>query len=184
MVSTGFDSDESDHSPLYYIPFFLHTMSLLQGVLRSHTTDALDKRLSNVSISQQIHPNQEKDDSDDELVNVVRPRPSVRSFCVSHFVFQVSVPGTPARSRPSSRPQSPTRRAVGRLAPGPLHLGGSRKVSNDPLKVFPTDLSQKIFNRLSITDLARCAQVSRKWSNSQTLNYGLCDRQCLCITGL
>jgi len=122
-------------------------MSLLQDVLRSHTTDTLEKHISNISL------NPDRDDSDDELVNVV------------------SVPGTPARSRPPSRPQSPTRRAVGRPAPGPLHLGGSRKPSNDPLKAFPTELSQKVFSRLSIGDLAKCAQVSRKWSKSQTLNY-------------
>jgi hypothetical protein len=38
-------------------------MSLLQDVLRSHTTDTLDKQ------------NPDKDDSDDELVNVVRITP-------------------------------------------------------------------------------------------------------------
>lgn len=88
--------------------------------------------------------------------------------------LKVSLPGTPARSVPPSRPQSPTPRAAGRPAPGPLHLVAStlRKPTKDPLKIFPTDLSQKIFNRLSIKELAKCARVSRKWSKSQTLNYG------------
>ena len=48
-------------------------MSLLQDVLRSHTTDTLDKQLSITSTyqrTQQLNP--DKDDSDDELVNVVR----------------------------------------------------------------------------------------------------------------
>jgi hypothetical protein len=48
-------------------------MSLLQGVLRSHTstTDTLDKRLKNINLNHTNPPN-DKDESDDEqLVNVV-----------------------------------------------------------------------------------------------------------------
>ena len=51
------------------------TMSLLQDVLRSHTADALplEKRLSNVRLSPSQRPtsDEDKDDSDDDLVNVV-----------------------------------------------------------------------------------------------------------------
>jgi len=43
--------------------------------------------------------------------------------------------------------------------------------SKDPLRAFPTEVSQRIFGLLSIRDLARCARVSKKWSRSQTLNY-------------
>jgi len=43
--------------------------------------------------------------------------------------------------------------------------------NTDPLKAFPTDISQRIFARLSIKDLANCSRVSRKWNKSQTLNY-------------
>jgi hypothetical protein len=57
------------------------TMSLLQDVLRSHTTDNLDKQLSNASISQRTPPNPDKDDSDDELVNVVCIAPLLVLSC-------------------------------------------------------------------------------------------------------
>lgn len=50
-------------------------MSLLQDVLRSHTADALplEKRLSNVRLSpsQRSTSDDDRDDSDDDLVNVV-----------------------------------------------------------------------------------------------------------------
>ena len=48
------------------------TMSLLQDVLRS-TADAafIERRLNNISVSQR-HSQSSADDSDDELVNVVR----------------------------------------------------------------------------------------------------------------
>lgn len=64
LVSELFDSaiDHLSHSD---------TMSLLQDVLRSHTTDSLDKQLPNDSIFHRTPPNPDKDDSDDELVNVV-----------------------------------------------------------------------------------------------------------------
>ncbi|KAJ7604759.1 hypothetical protein B0H17DRAFT_1120778 [Mycena rosella] len=117
-------------------------MSLLQGVLRSHVPDskAIEKRLNKVAQSTS------SDESDDELVNVV------------------SLPGTPARTRPPS----PTRNgAAARPLPGPLHLSSRR----DLLKALPTEISQRIFGRLSIKDLATCALVSKKWSRSQTINY-------------
>src|ERR1700691_6076288 len=69
-------------------------MSLLQGVLRSHTTtDTLDKRLSNASISQRTQLNPDKDDSDDELVNVVCPLISPLSMTYVHpYRYQYLVP--------------------------------------------------------------------------------------------
>ena len=48
----------------------------------------------------------------------------------------------------------------------------SARPTTDPLKAFPTEVSQRIFGCLSIKELAKCARVSRKWSKSQTLNYG------------
>ncbi|KAH7926224.1 hypothetical protein BV22DRAFT_1087603 [Leucogyrophana mollusca] len=124
-------------------------MSLLQGVLRSQNVDAMDKKFANTSISNA------GDDSDDELVNVV------------------SLPGTPARSRapsrPSSRPVSPTRRGFARMPPVPFTP--TKGPSLDPLKFFPTQVSQRIFRWLEISDLAVCSRVSRKWNKSQTINY-------------
>ncbi|KAI0692603.1 hypothetical protein BC835DRAFT_1307061 [Cytidiella melzeri] len=125
-------------------------MSLLQDVLRTQTLDSLDKTLAGTHISQDDH-----EDSEDELVNVV------------------SMPGTPARSRPASRPASratsPSRK--GNLR-GPLHLSAlSSRPQKDPLRILPTDVSQRIFSQLSIKELAKCARVSRRWSKSQTLNY-------------
>ncbi|RDB29650.1 hypothetical protein Hypma_014987 [Hypsizygus marmoreus] len=119
-------------------------MSLLQGVLRS-TADsaAIEKKLKTVDLSDRNHI--ATDDSDDDLVTVV------------------SLPGTPDRTRPSS----PVRGAAARPLKGPLHLSPRR----DPLKVFPTEVSQRIFSRLSKKDLSKCALVSKKWRRSQTLNY-------------
>ncbi|KAJ7451031.1 hypothetical protein FB451DRAFT_1284466 [Mycena latifolia] len=115
-------------------------MSLLQDVLRSHVPDpkAIERRLNAQGNS--------SDESDDELVNVV------------------SLPGTPARTRPPS----PTRNgAAARPLPGPLHISSRR----DLLKALPTEISQRIFGRLSLKNLATCALVSKKWSRSQTINY-------------
>ncbi|KAN0121388.1 hypothetical protein V8E52_003284, partial [Russula decolorans] len=67
------------------------------------------------------------DDSDDELVNAFSP------------------PG-PARSRPSTRSSS-SRGTPGRLA-HKLALTASAKQSTDPLRVFPTEISQRIFTLL------------------------------------
>ncbi|KAI0344190.1 hypothetical protein BDW22DRAFT_1406597 [Trametopsis cervina] len=127
-------------------------MSLLQDVLRTQTLESLDKTLAGTHISREDNA-----DSEDELVSVV------------------SVPGTPARSRPASRPTSratsPTR-SNQRTARGALHLSAlSSRTQKDPLRVLPTDVSQRIFGHLSIKQLAQCARVSRRWSKSQTLNY-------------
>ncbi|GJE91991.1 F-box protein [Phanerochaete sordida] len=122
-------------------------MSLLQDVLRTQTLDHLDKTLASTHID---------DQSEDELVDVV------------------SLPGTPSRSRAGSRPSSrPTSRAASprRAARSLLQVSTPGKPATDPLKAFPTEISQRIFGMLSIKDLARCARVSRKWSKSQTLNY-------------
>ncbi|KAJ7223192.1 hypothetical protein GGX14DRAFT_657623 [Mycena pura] len=118
-------------------------MSLLQDVLRSNVLDskAVVKRLNKV-----VQQGSLSDESDDELVNVV------------------SLPGTPARTRPPS----PTRAgAAARPLPGPLHLSSR----SDLLKALPTEISQRIFRDLSLKDLAKCALVSKKWNRSQTINY-------------
>ncbi|KAI0313049.1 hypothetical protein OF83DRAFT_1143167 [Amylostereum chailletii] len=125
------------------------TSSLLQGLLRQTASDALDNTKQRSGASPPLD-----DSSDDELVNVV------------------SLPGTPSRSRAPSRPPSPTGRgAARRLAPGPLLLNSNSKRSTDPLKVLPTEVTQRVFAQLAIRDLARCARVSRKWKKSQTINY-------------
>ncbi|PCH33081.1 hypothetical protein WOLCODRAFT_21720 [Wolfiporia cocos MD-104 SS10] len=129
-------------------------MSLLQDVLRTQTLDSLDKQLGSVAgHSGRATPNH---DSDDELVGVF------------------SAPGSPAsHSRPSSRPVSPGPGA-GRPTRRPHHLVSSanaQRLSSDPVRAFPTDVIQRIFSRLSIRDLARCARVSKKWNRSQSINY-------------
>ncbi|KAF5356124.1 hypothetical protein D9756_004286 [Leucocoprinus leucothites] len=87
-------------------------------------------------------------DSDDEIVNVA----------------------SPITSPSNTRPSSPTLKgAAGRKVPKPLHL--STRSRTDPLRALPTDLSQRIFSRLSLSDLARCSRVSKKWNRSQTINY-------------
>ncbi|RXW15080.1 hypothetical protein EST38_g10776 [Candolleomyces aberdarensis] len=86
-----------------------------------------------------------KDDSDDDYINVV------------------SLPNTPGATRPSS-PTGRNNRPV-----RPLIISSSRK---DPLRAFPTEVSQRIFNKLPVRDLAKCALVCKKWGRSQTINYG------------
>jgi len=124
-------------------------MSLRQDVLRSLTLAELSTERK-----QNISNRQSDEDSDDELINVT------------------STPGTPARSRapsrPSSRPVSPTRRANPKALSSTL---APKVTSLDPLKAFPTQISQRIFRWLTITELASCSRVSRKWNKSQTLNY-------------
>jgi len=154
-------------------------MSLLQDVLRSDVlrslkSEPLDKQLGRISLSRRNSDNttatrgslsststttthNEDDGDDDELINVI------------------SLPGTPTRSRaPSrttSRSSSPTRTgAASRPLRGPLHIQGP-KPSNDPLKILPTEISQRIFGTLSVPQLANCARVSKRWTKSQTINY-------------
>ncbi|KZT08993.1 uncharacterized protein LAESUDRAFT_569002 [Laetiporus sulphureus 93-53] len=125
-------------------------MSLLQGVLRTQTLDSLDKQLQ----GERSTPQNDRD-SDDELVGVV------------------SAPGTPAsQSRPSSRPASPGPGGASRLPRRAYHTSStSQGTSPDPLRAFPTDLSQRIFSLLTIAQLAKCSRVSKKWNRSQTINY-------------
>lgn len=119
------------------------TMSLLQDVLRSYNNNPALRSQANDTT---------KDDSDDDVVNVV------------------SAPGTPGQTRPSS----PTGRGSAQSRQvRPLFISSSQR---DPLRRFPTEVSQRIFTRLSVPDLAKCALVSKKWSRSQTLNYGACAR--------
>jgi hypothetical protein len=125
-------------------------MSLLQGVLKSNTED-LDSKLKTVRPDRKQrapYEDTQKEDSDDDLVNVV------------------SLPGTPARTRPSS----PTRQgALSRtLNRGPLTITSNKL---DPLKAFPTELTQRVFALLSIRDLAKTSLVCKKWARSQSLNY-------------
>ncbi|KAG5646927.1 hypothetical protein DXG03_002003 [Asterophora parasitica] len=125
-------------------------MSLLQDVLRSHTEDSfsIERRLKSLELSRNSPPTaSDKDDSDDDLV-----------------INVVSLPGTPDRTRPPS----PIRGASARPIRGPLHITSSRR---DPLKAFPTEVSQRIFGLLSVRQLAKCALVSKKWRRSQTINY-------------
>ena len=143
-------------------------MSLLQDVLRSKTDD-IDRRLRNVKLTRSAQL--DNDDSDDEIVNVVRPSPRSLSnlfFKSSIYNRKISLPGTPALTRPSSPARGGGNSS--RLIRGPLLL--SSTTSHDPLKAFPTELSQRIFFKLPIRDLARCALVSKKWARSQSLNYG------------
>ncbi|KAF8508489.1 hypothetical protein JB92DRAFT_2952863 [Gautieria morchelliformis] len=124
------------------------TSTLLHDVLRPHGVDSLNHKLSQASL---LRPSAATEDSEDEIVGVQ------------------SLPGTPSRSRPTSRPPSPTRGASKRPVPGPLLLAKSN--STDPLKAFPTELGQRIFGMLGVRDLARCSRVSKKWNRSQTINY-------------
>ncbi|TFK99647.1 hypothetical protein BDV98DRAFT_550929 [Pterulicium gracile] len=125
-------------------------MSLLQGLLRSKgTTTYGDARMDEDG-------DIETSDSDYEFVSVV------------------SIPGTPARSRPVSPDPEPGRTNGNKsglnrtLKPLTSKKGG--KVT-DPLRTLPTELSQRIFGALSIKDLARCARVCKRWRRSQSINY-------------
>jgi hypothetical protein len=139
-------------------------MSLLQDVLKSQSyTHDLN------GLSTSSRQSQPENDSDDELVGVVCL--PIVNFSANYLILlEFSLPGTPVRSRapsrPSSRPVSPSRR-------GPTRSGNglSSKGLSDPLKAFPTQVSQNIFRWLGISELATCARVSRKWNKSQTLNY-------------
>jgi hypothetical protein len=134
-----------------FISSLVRLMSLLQDVLRSTAVDSQGVEI--------------QDDSDDDLVNVVSLLSLTSSYRSAYLSDQVSLPGTPDRTRPSS----PVRGASSRPLPGPLHITSRR----DLLKVLPTEINQRIFSYLPIRDLARCALVSRKWNRSQTINYGI-----------
>jgi len=129
----------------------MQSKALLRDVLRSQGLDQLTNKLQRSPL-RRARELTENDESDDELVQVQ------------------SLPGTPARSRTTSRASSPTRASSRRL-PGPLHLSLTRVHHTDPLRAFPTEISQHIFRLLSISDLTVCSRVCRKWNKSQTLNY-------------
>ncbi|KAF9016867.1 hypothetical protein BDZ89DRAFT_1094412 [Hymenopellis radicata] len=83
------------------------------------------------------------------------------------LVGVVSLPGTPSRTRPSSpQPQLQSRRSG--LSSLSVPTNGA---------VLPTELSQRIFSRLPVKDLARCSLVCRKWARSQTINYAIPERE-------
>lgn len=42
----------------------------------------------------------------------------------------------------------------------------------DPLRAFPTELTQRLFSLLTVKELATCSRVSKKWNTSQSINYG------------
>ena len=144
-------------------------MNLRHDVLRSRTPDTHEKRL--VSFRPNVSHREEQQDSDDELVNVVCFSDKVLEPQRFNF-HQVSIPGTPTRSRPHSRASSPRPGASTRPIPGSLYLPGNRRSASDPLRILPTELSQGIFGYLSVPQLALCALVSKKWNRSQTINYG------------
>ncbi|KAF9508021.1 hypothetical protein BS47DRAFT_1418298 [Hydnum rufescens UP504] len=126
-------------------------MSLLHDVLKPTLPSAVDQisaRLSRLTGPDDLtrRRNLQKDDSsDDELINVI------------------------------SRSASPTRTgATTRRPPRMLHLSSldsPKRSKTDPLRVLPTDLTQRIFAQLSVKDLAGTSRVSVKWNKSQSLNY-------------
>jgi len=123
-------------------------MSLLQDVLKGNTAENLHRRLERLNGADRppVNGDDAKYDSDEDFVNVV------------------SAPNTPGGTRPSS----PTRTSARPIRRGPLLLSSTRQ---DPLRRFPTEISQRIFRMVAIKDLARCARVCKKWSRSQSLNY-------------
>jgi len=140
-------------------------MSLLHDVLKPTPPSAVDQisaRLSRLTGPDDLarrHNLQKDDSSDDELINVI------------------SMPGTPGGggSRQISRSASPTRTgATARRPPRMLHLSSldsPKRSKTDPLRVLPTDVTQRIFSQLSVKDLAGTSRVSVKWNKSQSLNY-------------
>jgi len=69
----------------------------------------------------------------------------------------------PVASPGTTRPSSPA-----------LRSAAAKVKHTDPLRILPTEISQCIFARLSLRDLAGCSLVSKKWNRSQTINYGIC----------
>jgi hypothetical protein len=81
----------------------------------------------------------------------------------------MSIPGTPSLSRPVTRPGSPSPGATSKSS---VNKSSSGRAGGDPLRAFPTHLSQRIFGFLDVSDLAKCARVCKKWCSSQSINYG------------
>ncbi len=81
----------------------------------------------------------------------------------------MSIPGSPGRSGPGSRPASRPRSSTRGSLQSPSTVKGA---SRDPLRILPTDISWHIFSLLTTKELARCSRFSKKWNQSQTLNYG------------
>ncbi|KAG8958776.1 hypothetical protein FRC03_008830 [Tulasnella sp. 419] len=143
--------------------------ALLQDVLRPHTeiqVNEVANKLGDVEIKDRRRPTiEDSSEEDNELIGVM----SVAA--TPHTASRVG-------SKAGSRSQSPTK--LGASARKPLKSlylspdtrdGQKKPKSTDPLRVLPTEISQRIFGMLTIKQLARCARVSRKWKRSQTLNY-------------
>ncbi|PFH50706.1 hypothetical protein AMATHDRAFT_60470 [Amanita thiersii Skay4041] len=124
-------------------------MSLLQDVLKSNSGfDSLESRLglSEPLANRQFTPHSEHVDSDDDWINVT------------------STSGSPYPTRPSS----PSRGSFSSRYVRGLQQVASRR---DPLRLLPTEICQRVFAHLSLSDLANCALVCKKWARSQTINY-------------
>ncbi|KAG8904689.1 hypothetical protein FRB99_001330 [Tulasnella sp. 403] len=163
--------------------------TLLQDVLRTHVlqTDNLATKLGDMGLSDAQEPIPSSSTTTTTVTTTIittnvdgshlrTPSPhsddeeliGVQSIAATPF----AVSRTP--SRPGSRPHSPTRvGAAARRIPGPLHLSPSKSKASrsDPLRVLPTEVTQRIFGLLTISQLARCARVCKKWNRSQTINY-------------
>lgn len=106
------------------------------------------------------------------------PPPNQQSIAVSPRSASRLTSRTPSRATSPTRVGAASRRSAGRLLLSPTKSSKSSKESSrDPLKILPSEISQKIFGLLTIHQLARCARVCRKWSKSQTLNYGAFPRE-------
>ncbi|KIO19822.1 hypothetical protein M407DRAFT_11206 [Tulasnella calospora MUT 4182] len=125
------------------------------------TTSTTDPNPLSPTSKRSSSPNSE----DDELI-------AVQSAVVSPRSASRLVSRTPSRATSPTRVGAAGRRTPGRLLLSPTKSSrSSKEPSRDPLKILPSEISQKIFGLLTIHQLARCARVCRKWSKSQTLNY-------------
>lgn len=87
------------------------TMSLLQDVLRSHGRDTFDKQPPSTNFPRRSQPNVDKEDSDDELVNVVRSiqiPSSLFDGLTDHSIAFTGFPTWHARSIATSIPSAIT----------------------------------------------------------------------------